>query len=249
MRRIMFFILMPLHFLLSIPVLGVVHLIGTFNRPLRRKLAYKFNRVTAWLLYRISGAKFVVKGLENVPTDTNFLLVSNHRSMLDIPLIMLHFKKPMIFIGKDAIRRWPFIGWWLVAMDGLFIDRTSPKEGLKTILTAIERIRAGESCIIYPEGTRTKTKEIQPFKQGSLKLASKTGVPVIPVAVLGTDDVFENNHINLKPETVYLTIGKPIDLSELSKEDQIRSATYIQEIIETMYQAQILEKDIATTSK
>lgn len=249
MRRILFFILMPLHFLISTPYLGIIHLIGIFNRPLRRTMAYKFNRLTAWLLYRISGAKFVIKGRENIPDDTNFLLVSNHRSMLDIPLVMLNFKKPMIFVGKDAIRRWPYIGWWLSAMDGLFIDRTSPKEGLKTILTAIERIKAGESCIIYPEGTRTRTKEIQPFKQGSLKLASKTGVPVIPIAVLGTDDVFENNYLNLKPETVYMTIGKPIYLSDLSKEDQLRSASYVQEIIESMYQAQILEKDIATTRK
>lgn len=248
MRRLLFFIVMPIHFLAGLPYLGLIHLVGLFNRPLRRKMAYKYNRLTAWWLYRVSGAKFVIKGLENVPKDTNFLLVSNHRSMLDIPLVMLQFKDPLIFIGKDAIRKWPFIGWWLNAMDGLFINRTSPKEGLKTILTAIERIKAGESCIIYPEGTRTKTKEIQPFKQGSLKLASKTGVPVIPMAVLGTDDVFENNHINLKAETVYLTIGKPIYLSDLSKEDQLRSATYVQEIIEGMYQAQINEKYIASTS-
>jgi len=249
MRRLLFFLVMPLHFLLGLPYLGLIHFVGLFNRSMRRAMAYKYNRLTAWWLYKVAGAKFVIKGLDNVPTDTNFLLVSNHRSMLDIPLVMLQFKKPLIFIGKDAIRKWPFIGWWLDAMDGLFINRTNPKEGLKTILTAIDRINAGESCIIYPEGTRTKTKEIQPFKQGSLKLASKTGVPVIPMAVLGTDDVFENNHVNLRPETVYLTIGKPIYLSELSKEDQLRSASYVQEIIEEMYQSQILEKDIATALK
>ena len=78
-----------------------------------------------------------------------------------------------------------------------------------------------------------------PFKPGTLKLASKTNVPVIPISVLGTEDVFEKNHINLTPDTVYLTIGEPIYLSQLSKENQLKSAAYIQSIIKTMHQEQL----------
>jgi len=159
--------------------------------------------------------------------------------MLDIPLVMLHSKKPIVFIGKDSIKKWPFIGWWLQAMDGLLLDRSSPRAGLATILEAIELIKSGSSCIIYPEGTRSNTKEMLPFKQGSLKLASKTNVPVVPISVLGTEDVFESNYINLTPDTVYLTVGEPIYLDQLSKENQLKSAAYIQSIIEVMYQEQL----------
>jgi 1-acyl-sn-glycerol-3-phosphate acyltransferase len=230
---------------LGIPYLGFIYFIGIFNHKQRVKMAYAYNRLTSWWLYTISGAKIITEGLENLEQKTNVLFVSNHRSMLDIPLMMLHIKKPIIFIGKDSIEHWPFIGWWLRAMDGLFIDRSSARAGLTTILTAIERIKQGESCIIYPEGTRSKTKDLLPFKQGSLKLASKTGVPVIPISVLGTADVFENNHINLKAETVYLSVGKPILLSELDKEDQAKSASYVQEIIQKMYNAQLQKQALS----
>jgi 1-acyl-sn-glycerol-3-phosphate acyltransferase len=158
---------------------------------------------------------------------------------------MLYSKKPIIFIGKDSIKKWPFIGSWLLAMDGLLLDRSSARAGLQTILKAIELIKNGNSCIIYPEGTRSKDKEMLPFKQGSFKLASKTGVPIIPISILGTADVFENNKVNLKPETVYLNVGKPILLSDLSTEDQAKSAVYVQNVINEMFQEQLKKQQEA----
>ncbi len=238
MRRLYFFIIMPIHFLAGLPYLGIILLIGLFNHDLQVLLAYRYNQLTSWWLYKIAGAKIIAKGIENFDQDTNVVYVSNHRSMLDIPLVMLHSKKPIIFIGKDSIKKWPFIGWWLQAMDGLLLDRSSPRAGLKTILEAITLIKSGRSCIIYPEGTRSKTKDMLPFKQGSLKLASKSNVPIVPISVLGTEDVFENNHINLSPDTVYITVGEPIYLDQLSKEDQLKSAPYIQKVIEKMYKEQ-----------
>ncbi len=236
MQRLKFFIFIPIHYLYGIPYLGLVYLIGLFNHPLRVKMAYGYNRLTAWWLFLAAGAKFDVEGIDNLYQDTNVLYVSNHRSMLDIPLVMKYVKEPMIFIGKDSIKKWPFIGWWLAAMDGLFLNRTSPKEGLKTILHAIDRIKQGESCIIYPEGTRSRTKEMLPFKPGSFKLATKPNIPIVPMAVLGTADVFENNKVNLKSETVYLKVGKPIILDQLDPEDKKNISKYVQNIIQEMYE-------------
>lgn len=236
MRRIVFFIVMSIFYVVTLPYLGIVYLIGQFNRKARVHMAYHFNRLTGWLIFAIAGAKFNVEGLEHIPTDSAAVFVGNHRSMLDIPLLMRYSRRPINFIGKKSILKWPFVGWWMRAMDGLFLDRKNARQGLKTILSGIERIKNGESFAIYPEGTRSRTDELLPFKQGSLKLASKSGAPVIPIAVRGTAAVFENNHINLKPETIYFRIGEPIDLSTLSKEDQLTSASYVREIIDTMYQ-------------
>jgi len=239
MRRILFFTIMSIHFICGLPWLGLCYLVGIFNPPLRRDMAYQYNRLTSWWLYKIAGAKIIIKGKENLYLDTNALYVSNHRSMLDIPLLMLLLKKTPILIGKDSIKKWPFIGWWLHAMGGFFLNRTNPKEGLKTILLAIDRVKAGQSCIIYPEGTRSRTKEMLPFKPGSFKLATKPNVPIIPMSVLGTADVFENNKINLKAETVYLSVGEAIYPDRLSKEDQKNISKYTQAIIQDMYDEQL----------
>ena len=235
MRRILFFISISTYYLLGLPLLLVAYIIGIFKIDLRRTIAYHYNRMTGWIIFTVAGAKFVTNGLENIPTDSNAVFVSNHKSMLDIPAIMRFSKRPINFIGKKSIMKWPFIGWWMSAMGGLFLDRSSPRQGLKTILTAIERIKAGESFAIFPEGTRSQSEEFLPFKQGSLKLASKSNTVVIPIAIRGTVDVFENNGLNLKPATVYFSVGKPIDLSALSKEDQQKSAIYVSKIIQEMY--------------
>ena len=126
-------------------------------------------------------------------------------------------------------------------MDGLFLDRSSGRAGLKTILKAIELINNGASCVIYPEGTRSKTEELLPFKAGSFKLATKPNVPIVPTAVLGTADVFENNGLNLKAKTIYFKIGEPIIYDELDKEDQKHISKYVQNIVQEMYE-ELLEK-------
>ncbi len=235
MRRLLFIIIIPLFYLIGLPLLLVTYIIGIFNMPLRRTIGYHYNRATGWIIFTISGAKFVTKGLENIPTNTHAVFVSNHKSMLDIPAIMRFSKRPINFIGKKSIVKWPCIGWLMAAMDGLFLDRENPREGLKTILQGIERIKEGESFAIFPEGTRTPGNDFLPFKQGSFKLASKSNAPIIPIAIRGSFDVFEKNGMNLKPETIYFSVGKPILLSDLSKEDQQKSGAYVQKIIEKLY--------------
>lgn len=237
MRRIIFFIVMPIYALFSLPVLLVISIIGRWDRPARRRLAYRFNQLTSRLIFTIAGARLHISGLQHIPADTNYVLIGNHRSMLDIPLIVQIIDQPLLFIAKDGVLKIPFVSWWLWAMDGLFLDRTSPKQGLRTILSAIDRIKAGESAIIFPEGTRNTEPDLLPFKQGSMKLASKTNVPVIPFCLSGTADVFENNGINLKPGDIYLRFAKPIYLNTLPQEIQAQSGKYIRDIIQAMYTA------------
>ncbi len=143
MRAVIFIIIISIHFILGLPYLGLIYLIGIFNYKQRIKMAYAYNRLTSWWLYTISGAKFVTQGLENLYQDTNVVYVGNHRSMIDIPLMMLFMKDPIILIGKDSIKKWPFISWWLHAMGGYFLDRSSGKAGFKTNL-ALYTLKAQE---------------------------------------------------------------------------------------------------------
>lgn len=244
MRKFIFLLVVPISYILSMPFLCLALLLGLINKKIQMKIAYTFNCYFGWLFLTISGAKFKTYGLENMPTDYNALYVSNHRSMLDIPTIVRFSNVTLNFVAKESLKKMPFFGWWLMANNALFLDRSSPRAGLQTILEGIERIKAGEAFVIYPEGTRSKTDNFLPFKQGSLKLASKANVPVIPIAIRGTADVFENNGFNLKAKTIYLSVGKPIDLTSLSSEDQKQSATYVQNIIQDMYDKLVAEQKL-----
>ena len=122
----------------------------------------------------------------------------------------------------------------------LFLDRKDLKQGLKTILTAIDQVKSGISICIFPEGTRNRDREdatmLLPFKDGSFKIAQKTGCPIIPMALTGTADIFENHFPWLHSTEVKLTYGEPIIFAELSKEDQKHIGAYCQNVIHEMLQ-------------
>ena len=116
----------------------------------------------------------------------------------------------------------------------LFLNRDDVKEGLKTILTGIEQIKNGISMCIFPEGTRgtgIDESDMLPFKEGSLKMAEKTGCPIIPMALTGTADIFENHLPWIRSAHVTLQYGEPIYPKELPKEAQKRLGSYTQKVI------------------
>jgi len=222
-------------YLLGMFILPVALLLGLFDKKLQVKIAYAFNRFIAIISIKISGAKLEIKGLENLPINQAVLYVGNHRSMFDILLLMKVIKTPLIFVAKKSLTKWPVISWWMSAQKTLFIDRDNLREGFKVILEGIELLKSGNSIVIFPEGTRSKMAELLPFKKGSFQLATKSGVPIIPFAIKGTDDVFENNKFNLKPKTIYFAIGKPIVLSQVEDTNKDNHTQLIRGIIENMY--------------
>lgn len=252
MRRTVFIIIMTFFYLLGMPLLLAAHIIGHFNRDLKLKIAYWYNRLTGLLVLGVGGAKVIASGLENLETDQNVVYVGNHRSMLDIPLLMKYVKRPIVFIGKENVLKWPVISWWMRAGEALFIDRARPRQGLEVILTGIKRLKAGESIAIFPEGTRSKTEEIGVFKQGSLKLSTKSGVAILPIAIKGTDDVFEKNGFNLKSHVVHFQVGKIIPAETLQQFPMDNGTAYVRSIIEEMYKgfsAQPEEKELTNENE
>lgn len=235
MRRNIFIVIMFFTYLLSMILFPVALFLGLFDNKLKVKIAYAFNRFIAILSLKISGAKLEIKGLDNIPKNQGILYVGNHKSMFDILLMMKLIKTPLIFIGKKSVAKWPVISWWMKAQKTLFIDRDNLRDGLKVIKEGIELLKNGYSIVIFPEGTRSKTKEMLPFKKGSFKLATKSGAAVIPFAIKGTDDVFENNGFNLKPKTIYFTMGEPILLNEIEDTNKDNHTLYVRDIIENMY--------------
>lgn len=238
MRLILVLIFLGIFFLISIPLYLIEFLIGRFNHK-AMVASSQFIVASAFrIVLFLSGVKMTVLGRENVPKNEAVLYISNHRSDFDIPVAYATVPTLTGFLAKKEIAKVPFVSYWMRFMQCLFIDRDDIKQGLKTILQGIEQVKAGYSVFISPEGTRNQGKEMLPFKEGSFKIAEKTGCAIIPVALTNTEAAFENQKPWIRSAHVIIDYGKPIYPKELEKEQQKFLGSYVQGIIRDM-----LEKD------
>ena len=129
----------------------------------------------------------------------------------------------MGFFAKKEMEKIPCLAHWMRFINCLFLDRNNIKEGLKTILAGIEKVRRGVSVWIFPEGTRNKNEQLSdllPFKEGSLKIAEKSGCPVVPVAISGARGLFEAHGNRTTPGTVRIRVLPPIQTAGMSRAEQ-----------------------------
>jgi len=234
MRTIFVFIHLAIFFIVTFPVYLILLLLRKKNRLLSSKIAQKFVQWGFRFVTFPAGMKRVVLGLENVPKDTAVLYVSNHRSIADVPMAYITAPTLMGFVAKIEVKKAPFLSWWMELVNCLFLDRSDMRAGMKMILDGIDSIKQGYSIFIAPEGTRNHGKELLPFKEGSLKMADKTGCPIIPVAISGTDDVFENSFPWIKKSTCVIEYGKPVYPEQLTKEERKSMGAYCRDIITEM---------------
>ena len=186
------------------------------------------------LMLKVAGVRLTVIGEEHVPKDQAVLYIGNHRSYFDILLTYSRCPRLTGYVAKVEMLRYWLLRDWMKALYCLFLDREDMKAGLKTILQGIEYIKNGISICIFPEGTRNRQEEMLPFKEGSLKMAEKTGCPIIPMAITNSAEIFENHLPFVRPCHVILEYGTPILPKELSKEDRKFLGAYTQKKIQEM---------------
>ena len=139
------------------------------------------------------------------------------------------------YVAKNDMAKVPLLSLWMKRLYCLFINRDDVKEALKTILAGIDHIKNGISMCIFPEGTRNKTDDLMlPFKEGSFKMAEKTGCAIVPMAITGSADILENHFPKVKATHVILEYGKPIYPNELDKETKKKIGAHCQGVIEEM---------------
>ena len=168
--------------------------------------------ISGWLLGIVGGGR--VEGLERVPRHGPFLLVANHRSLADPPIIgwaVGHKVGRVIhFMAKEEMRRWPIIGW-LAEGSGVFFVRRG--EGDRSAQRAALRLLAeGRPIAIFPEGTRSKDGRLGPAKPGAALLAIRSGAPLLPVAITGTERLFPGRSRVPHRTRVVVRIGPPFTL-------------------------------------
>lgn len=188
-------------------------------------------------LLKVAGVHITVKGKENIPVDRAVLYVGNHRSYFDILVGYVTVPGLTGFVAKKEMYRYPLLRDWMKLVHCLFLDRENLKEGLKTILEGIEKVKNGVSIWIFPEGTRNRNEnilEMLPFKEGSLKIAEKARCPVVPVAITGTAEIFEKHMPRICSSQVTIEFGEPFYIRELPEEYKKQAGAYTEQQILSM---------------
>lgn len=222
------------YLILSIPILLAEWVVGKFNPRAKDISSLRIIQTVFRFILKVTGADITIIGHENVPKDQAVLYIGNHRSFFDILLTYVHCPDLTGYIAKKEMEPIPLLSIWMRYLHCLFLDRKDIKEGMKTILTAIEKVKNGISICIFPEGTRNKGNdelELLPFHEGSFKISTKSGCPIIPMAISNSAEIFENHFPKIKPCKVVVEYGKPIYPEQLSKEDKKRLGAYTQGII------------------
>ena len=220
-----------------IPVHLIFRIIGIWNPELRYKIGIAIvYHAFRWELFQ-AGAHITIEGKENIP-DEAVLFVTNHRSYFDILLLHTTSGKRPGFVAKAEMDKFLLLNWWMRNINCLFLDRQDMRSGVQMIKDGAELIKKGHSMVICPEGTRNQQHEMLPFKEGSLKMADKADCPVVPVAIIDSDQMLEIRpgfHIKSgSPKVIY---GKPFYIKDLDKDNRKHAGAYVQEIIRDMIEA------------
>lgn len=164
--------------------------------------------------------------------EDGIVVVANHASNLDIPVIVTGLSIPVGFVAKKEMENWPFYSMWMKMSNCIFLDRSNPREGIKSIRKAVNIVKQGYPTVIFPEGERTLTGEVGSFKKGSFKLATETNGIILPLTIDGTFFVQSRRNILIKPnKKVRLTVGKPIDLRKINQENSRNLSEIVRELI------------------
>jgi 1-acyl-sn-glycerol-3-phosphate acyltransferase len=157
------------------------------------------------MILAISMVRVKAKGLNNILNEPA-IYAANHASQLDIPIMCTRVNRPMFFIGKIELKKIPILSQYMKIVGMIFVDRKNRERAMASMRTAIQDIQGGKSIAAFPEGTRTKTGELLPFKKGVFTIAKEGRIPIVPIAVIGSAKALASGSFFLRPATVEIRI-------------------------------------------
>ena len=225
-----------LFLIFSTPLMLAEWIIGKRNMDLKNRSSLKIVLWAFRICLKMTGAQITYLGEERIPLDTAVLYVPNHRSFFDILLTFVRVPRPTGYVAKDSLAKVPLLSIWMRNLHCLFLDRSNVKEGMKVILTAIEKMKSGISICIFPEGTRNKENDtFLPFHAGSFKIAEKSNCPIVPVAIVNAGAMLEDQFPKVKPVKVMVEYGEPIYPDKLDKAQRKNICAMTEASIREMY--------------
>jgi 1-acyl-sn-glycerol-3-phosphate acyltransferase len=208
------FWLIPLISLYTL-VLGAISLASALVDR-RGRTAHWCARTWSWLILATTGVRVRTSGIDQVP-DGSYVFVSNHQSIYDIPILFTHVPFQLRIIAKASLGAFPVLGWHLRYTGHLLVDRL--RAGVSTLRQVARLVLRGHSLIVFPEGTRSVDGRVGPFKRGLFLVAVESGLPVVPVAVIGSRHVMRKGRLMTCPGYVELVVHAPIQTVGLGRQD------------------------------
>jgi len=211
-------------------VLGTTVLLASILRVPHR-INGIYDRAPRWwskILLWAAGVKVTIHGRENIPDDQSFVFTSNHVSLFDIPSLVASLPRSY-FVAKSELFKIPVFGPGIRAVGTIPIERANQKSAFGSYDVAADRIRNGNSVVVFPEGTRGLAYNIRPFKKGPFVLAIQAGVPVVPCLVHGTIEVLPKKSLKLNPGRVNVHLLEPVPTEGLTYDDRGTLAAKVNE--------------------
>lgn len=185
-----------------------------------KQLLYLLGHIGVRLTLGLSGIRFRVEGREHVPAGRAVVFCANHQSNIDPPVLFEALHPRLHILYKAEIDRVPIFGRALRLGGFIPVDRRRKEASLKSIDAGAASIRSGNSFLIFPEGTRSKTADLLPFKKGGFIMAIRAGAPIVPVAIQGGRDAMRKGSAIIRPVVVSVRIGQPIETAGYGLNDR-----------------------------
>ncbi len=186
-------------------------------------------------MLRVTGSTYSVEGLEHIQGRGPYIMMSNHRSLVDTPLLIETLPFLFGFIVKEELMRIPVFAAGMKSIGCVAVRRGGSKRDHDALSEVAKDVATGKNILIFPEGTRSPTDAFLPFKKGGSILAIKAGVPVLPVAVSGTNRVIPARATTVSPGKLLLRVGMPISTEGLTLEDRDTLTEQVRAAIEALY--------------
>lgn len=171
-----------------------------------------------------AGVTISVENEERLRTTDHCVIVANHYSYFDIPVLLASVHHQLRIFAKASLFKIPIFGWSIRAAGFIPIDRKNRRTALQSFDLATDRIRKGNSILVFPEEGRTRHRELRPFQRGAFLLALRSELPILPIVIRGTRDVMKAGAKRIKPGHVTVTVLEPIDTHGMSVKDNERVA-------------------------
>jgi 1-acyl-sn-glycerol-3-phosphate acyltransferase len=189
--------------------------------PGYRKVCLEAPRTWSNLILRAAGARVELEGEEVLDPDRPQILVANHVSWFDVLALCAYVPGQVVFIAKKEIEGVPFFGRAARATGQIFIDRADSARARASLDAARDVLeKESPTIIMFPEGTRSASGELQPFKKGAFVLAIQAGVDVVPAAIAGSREIMRKGSLLIRPGTIRVKFGEPISVDGLGHEDR-----------------------------
>ena len=201
------------------------------------ELLFVFGHGAVWLALRLAGIRYRVAGREHVPATRAVVFCANHQSNVDPPVLFKALHRRLYFLYKAELSKLPILGYMFDAGGFVPIERSNREEAMASIRRGAASIRQGHSFLIFPEGTRSRTDALLPFKKGGFIMAIQAQAPILPVAISGGRAAMRRGSWMLWPARVTVRIGEPVDTAGLTADDRDRLIAIVRTRIEALLAA------------